>query len=195
MQTYSDEQFTSLISNGAAPSAVIQAAGENVPFDVLLSWAKSRENIPQKIAGFTAEAKARKAAAENAPVKLRPGRDEGVILKAGKNRGKPGQATGAVLEIAGAPRVFLACTAGQVASVLANPMLSLKLAIEMDRGEHDGRGYVRDAEYSALSSLEKLWTTYQPLNVETLLQAAQQSHSPQHEASAASVGQSVSQAA
>ncbi len=166
MQTYSDDQFTTLISNGAAPSAVILAAGEDVPFEILLNWCTSRQDLVQRVAAHAAELKAAKEAAENAPIKVRPGRDEGTILKSGKNRGKPGEATGAVLEISGAPRVFLPCTPGQVAAVLSNPLLALKLAIEMDRGEHDGRGYDRDPEYSALTTLERLSDLYTSLDVE-----------------------------
>ena len=172
MQSYTDEEFTTLISNGAAPSAVILAAGEDVPFDVLLSWCTSRQDLVQRVASHAAELKAAKEAAENAPIKVRSGRDEGTILKSGKNRGKPGEATGAVLEISGAPRVFLPCTPGQIVAVLRNPLLALKLAIEMDKGQHDGRGYDRDPEYSALTALERLSDLYTSLDIEAAYLAA-----------------------
>jgi hypothetical protein len=190
MQTYSDDQFTTLISNGAAPSAVILAAGEDVPFEILLSWCASRQDLTQKVAAHAAELKAAKEAAENAPIKVRSGRDEGTILKSGKNRGKPGEATGAVLEISGAPRVFLPCTPGQIAAVLSNPLLALKLAIEMDRGEHDGRGYDRDPEYSAMMALERLSDLYTQLDIEAAHLAAQESsHAPDAVRNAPSVVQ------
>jgi hypothetical protein len=179
MQTFTDEQFTTLISNGAAPSAVILAAGEDVPFDILLNWCKSRQDLAQKVAAHAAEVKAAEEAAENAPIKVRPGRNEGTILKSGKNRGKPGEATGAVLEISGAPRVFLPCTPGQIVAVLSNPLLALELATEMDKGEHDGRGYDRSPEYSALVALERLWNLYKPLEIEAAyLAALKPSHTP-----------------
>ena len=64
MQTYTDDQFTALISTGAAPSAIIVAAGENVPFETLLDWSKSRHDLLQKIAAYSAEVKTLKEAAE-----------------------------------------------------------------------------------------------------------------------------------
>ncbi len=101
-----------------------------------------------------------------------------------------GQATGAVLEISGAPRVFLPCTPGQIAAVLSNPLLALKLAIEMDQGDHDGRGYERDPEYSALVALERLSDLYTSLDVESAHVAAQK---PPHALDAAQNAPSVVQ--
>lgn len=170
MKNYTDEQFTSLITAGCAPSLVIQAAGADVDADTLLLWVKDRKDVPTAIAAYAAQAARIAELEKNAPIRIRSGRDEGTILKAGKNRGQAGEATGALLEVTPAPRTFQPCTPAQVAQILSNPTMAIDLACQVDAGLHDGTGYDRDPQYSVPSLLQTLKDVYSSLGVENRIE-------------------------
>lgn len=157
---YTSEQFNAIVASGIDSDLIQDALAAGVPADQLLQWAKSKANIPNKIAGYAEELAAEQERLANLPIRVRAGRDEGTILKSGKNKGQQGDATGALIVVSGSARVFEACTPGQIACILANPGLAIDLATQVDAGNHDGRGYTRDATYSAADDLAVLLEQY-----------------------------------
>jgi len=165
---YSDEQFSELLAAGIPPSAIVAAAIAGVPHATLLQWQTARTPLAPAIAQHQAAADAAREAAASQPIRVRAGRDEGTLLKAGKNKGKPGEATGALLEVSGAPRFAAVCTPGQIVTILRDPATAIALATETDSGLHDGQGFTRDAAYAVTSQLESLATAYAALNLSAL---------------------------
>lgn len=162
---YTDDQFTALLTAGIGPSHIMTAASSGIAHDDLAKLAATSKDLPAAIAAHQAAAAAAAERLKNAPIKIRTGRDEGVILKAGKNKGLPGDATGALLEVAshilkGKAAMFTATLPCQILAILEDPLTALALAIEVDAGEHDGQGYVRDAAQSCSTELIALGEHY-----------------------------------
>ncbi len=153
---YNDQEFGAAMAAGCNPSTILQAAQAGIPATELATLAKSGKDIPAAIAAHLSAIEA----ARNAPIKARPGRNAGTLLKTGKNKGQPGEATGALVVVSGSARVFEACTPCQVAVILSNPALALEVATAVDAGKHDGQGYNRDSHYSVATELAKLTAHY-----------------------------------
>lgn len=165
---YTDAEFQTLLTAGISPSVIVSAAIAAVPHGTLLQWHAAKANLPQQIATHQAAQSAAREAAQSAPIRIRAGRDAGTILRAGKSKGKPGEATGALLEISGSPRFAAACTPGQIVTILRDPVTAITLATETDAGLHDGQGYSRDQTYSVAAHLDALATAYGAFDLSAL---------------------------